>query len=138
MKYIISLIVLLTTFTACTLETSDNGDLDGMWQLYQLETLEDGNITDMRSSGIYWSVQKDLMELTAKKGGASNVLCRFNNTGNTLTLSDFYIGTTKVDDVSKLSFYYIEELEQVFNIELLKSWEMIIYTENYKLYFRKY
>ena len=51
---------------SCELETSDNGDLDGFWQLKQVDTLQ-GGTKDMRGSGVFWAVQTDLLE--ARIGG---------------------------------------------------------------------
>lgn len=36
------------------IETSDNGDLDGYWQLSQVDTLANGVQVDMTSSKVFW------------------------------------------------------------------------------------
>ena len=39
------------------IDTSDNGDLDGYWQLSQVDTLANGVQVDMTSSKVFWGVQ---------------------------------------------------------------------------------
>ena len=144
MKFLICLTtVLLFAFSACTLETSHNGKLDGMWQLTQLDTLATEGHTDMRETGIFWSVQNNLLKVAALYGGAEPVLFRFQHTGAQLAISDPYIdnrevGDIKIEDASLLSFYNIDALEQTFIIEHLTSGKMTLQSERFRFHFRKY
>ena len=62
-KLLYLLLLSLFLSTSCTLETSDNGDLDGFWQLSLIDTLSSQNSVDMRDSGYFWAVQHNLLIL---------------------------------------------------------------------------
>ena len=144
MKY--AIVVIITTMialSACTLETSHNGKLDGMWQLTQLDTLATDGQTDMRETGIFWCVQNNLLKISALYGGADPILFRFQNTGKQLIINDPYFdnrteGDIKIEDVAELSFYNIDTLEQTFAIEKLTSGKMTLQSERFRFHFRKY
>lgn len=143
MRKIIAMMTVCLTLLACTMETSDNGKLDGMWQLTQLDTLATGGSTDMRKSGVFWSVEKNLLETSALYGGAEPVLFRFQHVGSQLSISDPYIdkrvdGDIKVEDPEVLSFYNIDGLEQTFDVESLSSGKMKVKSARFRFHFRKY
>lgn len=128
---------------ACTMETSDNGKLDGMWQLTQLDTLSTAGCTDMRQSGIFWSVQRNLLKTAALYESDTGVFFRFQHNGTQLTISEPYIdnrseGDIKVEDPEVLSKYNIDALEQTFEIEKLTSAKMVLTSERFRFHFRKY
>ncbi len=58
MKRLIFVLTICMALVACDIETSGNGDLDGFWQLRQVDTLATEGTTDMRQSMIYWAVKK--------------------------------------------------------------------------------
>ena len=124
---------------SCELETSDNGDLDGFWQLKQVDTLQ-GGTKDMRGSGVFWAVQTDLLE--ARIGG-TGVFFRFSNTGDSLFLSDPYVNNRdssdiKLTDVARLHELGINELEERFRIMALDGSTMVLQSYMLRLHFRKY
>ena len=53
MQKIIFIILSCFLLSACELEMSDNGKLDGNWQLRQTDTVSTGGICDMSRSYIY-------------------------------------------------------------------------------------
>ena len=57
----VSLLICVLMLTACTLETSHNGALDGYWKLSSIDTLSTGGINDLTDASIFWSVQKNLL-----------------------------------------------------------------------------
>ena len=125
---------------SCTLETSDNGDLDGLWQLYSLDSLATGASADMRSSHVFWAVQCQLLEARSRE---TQVLFRFNNTGDSLLLSDPYINNRdssdiKVTDAAMLAPLGINNLGEHFGIKALSSDKMVLEAPTLRLYFRKY
>lgn len=144
---LISIIILLFTASACTIEHSENGDLDGMWQLTQLDTLNindtEEHSADMRGAGIFWSVQRNLLRTAAVYGGYDPVFFRFVHSSDRLTLSNPYFdnreeGDIKIEDPSLLAFYNIDALEQTFYVEKLTSGKMTLRSERFRFHFRKY
>jgi len=145
---LISIIILLLTAAACTIEHSENGNLDGMWQLTQLDTLDTGSTAaehsaDMRTKGIFWSVQHNLLRMSAVYGGAEPVFFRFCHSAGRLTLSNPYTdnreeGDIKIEDPSELAFYNIDALEQTLYVEKLTSGRMTLRSERFRFHFRKY
>lgn len=125
---------------SCTLETSDNGDLDGLWQLYSLDSLATGASADMRGSHVFWAVQHRLLEARSRE---MQVLFRFSNTGDSLLLSDPYINNRdssdiKVTDAAMLAPLGINNLGEHFGIKALSSDKMVLEAPTLRLYFRKY
>ncbi|MBO4963432.1 MAG: lipocalin-like domain-containing protein [Prevotella sp.] len=145
---LISIIILLLTAAACTIEHSENGNLDGMWQLTQLDTLDTGSTAaehsaDMRTKGIFWSVQHNLLRMSAVYGGAEPVFFRFCHSAGRLTLSNPYTdnreeGDIKIEDPSELAFYNIDALEPTFSVEQLTSGKMTLSSERFRFHFKKY
>lgn len=62
--YILSIVCLLM-MTACDVETSDNGDLDGFWHLQRIESLTNGTTSEsiILNQRVFWSVQSSLVQL---------------------------------------------------------------------------
>lgn len=126
---------------ACSLETSHNGDLDGFWQLHHADTLATGGSADMRDSKLYWAVQMHLLRVLKTDYGA--VFFRFNNTGDSLLLSDPYLDNRdssdiKVTDASLLLPYGFSSLSEGYVIEQLDADKMVLKSRVVRLHFRKY
>ena len=138
---------------SCDLETSDNGDLDGMWQMESVDTLATGGHLDMHNTGRIWCFQGKLAEL--RQAGiakyswdAQPLMCKFQREDNTLTMGDFIVSDRapvdnsepdpKVDDVELLKPYGINALEESFRIEKLNSSTMVLESTLLRLNLRKY
>lgn len=142
MKKILLLITAIcATLTACELEFSDNGKLDGFWQMTAVDTVATGASADMKSHRIYWSVQHDLLQAQLIDGYA--VLFRFKDTGDSLLLSSPYTndrdrGDTLVTDVPTLQPLGINSLTDGFRIVELNHSNMTLENSLLRLYFKKY
>lgn len=142
-KIILFLLLTIVALTACDFEVSDNGDLDGYWQLSQLDTLATNGTTDMRNSGYFWAFQVKLMEITDVQGHQRNILFRFDHTDNLLRIYDpiadkRQISDSIITDVSTLQPYGIEHLDETLTVEKLNSERMILTNQSYRFHFRKY
>ena len=140
MKRLIYSLLLAATLGSCTLETSNNGHLDGFWQLYSLDSLSSGTSVDMRGSHVFWSIQVRLLEARNSDG---RILLRFNYTGDSLFLSNPYANARdssdiKITDVAKLAPLGINKLEEHFAVKTLNSDNMTLESPTLRLYFRKY
>ena len=89
MKKLIYIIISLI-LTSCELEMTDNGALDGNWQLRQIDTLSTGGTCDMSRSYIYWAVQNDLLQVRDIDNADFRILFRFEKKGDHLTLRNPY------------------------------------------------
>ncbi len=131
---LLSAVVMMTLLTNCDIEGSDNGALDGFWQLTEMTVWEDGvqtGPTDMRESGIYWGVQGDLLRI-------GSTYFDFEHNGNTLRLWNPFRGNTYVEDAEELKRYGLYSLEETFTVEQLTGSEMTLRTEIVRLKLRKY
>ena len=77
-------IVLL--LAGCDIHRSDNGDLDGLWQMTTEENLTTGEVSDGRDAKVTWGIQGALVELRAYD--APVVFAKFEHTDNSLVLRD--------------------------------------------------
>ena len=148
MKRIMMIVAVLTMLTACELHTSDNGDLDGFWQLTQMDTLETNRSGDVRSLKIFWAVQGDMLEMrdlhdTDASLCHEKVNFRFLLEDGKLRLSepiasDRPISDSIIANPETVAFYGLSSLEQVLDVVRLESDRMTLQTELYRMYFRKY
>lgn len=142
MKKLIYIIISLI-LTSCELEMTDNGALDGNWQLRQIDTLSTGGTCDMSRSYIYWAVQNDLLQVRDIDNADFRILFRFEKKGDHLTLRNPYHIIIKaelepIEDIEQLTPYGIMGTEDTFTFENLSSGNMTLKNEFFRLHFRKY
>lgn len=113
-------------FSACEFETSGNGDLDGLWQLSQQDSVGTTVSQDMRLSGIYWAVQVRLLQI---QGGEQSGYYRFKHADGKLKLYSASLDKEGREDTISLYNYHILQL---------KGSRMVLEDENVRLTFRKY
>lgn len=131
---------------SCELETSGNDELDGYWQMSQVDTLSTGHVTDTREALIYWGIQGKLLQIRFSENGkflGEGLLFRFNRVNDDLILSSpvihhLYETDEPIDDVEILKPYGIFNLEETFYIEKLDDDEMVLLNNSLRLHFRRY
>lgn len=143
-RILLTMMGVALALTACELETSTNGDLDGFWQLTQVDTLSTGGQTDMRMTGVTWSFQGRIMELRiAKKSTEKPVICQFSHDGDSLRVYNPYIidrvnDDKIITDVKPMQLYGFSKPEENFFFLQLNSKTMVLRSEQLQLSFRKY
>lgn len=135
--------VVLAVFCSCELETSGNGNLDGMWRLVSVDTLATGGSKDMDGTKLYWSFQNNLLQFDDKNMEYNSILFRFEHKDGTLRLYNPYIydrdnGDKPVDDVGLLAPFGVNMLEENCEIELLNGSRMTLKTSVLRLCFKKF
>ena len=146
MKYIFRLIVIAMVSVLCACDkfhVSNNGVLDGYWQLTAVDTLANGHSADMKEKMIFWAVQTDLLEIRDLTNRQPNILFRFNHNGNTLTLSDPVANNRIISDSiianpATLCNYGLSHLSETLQVLHLSSSNMTLQSERLRMYFRKY
>lgn len=121
--------------------TSDNGKLDGNWQLIQVDTLQSGQSADVRQKLIFWAVQADLLQMRAQDH--FSVFFRFKHNGNTLTLTDPVADARELSDSiianpSTIAHFGLSGLTETFHILQLTSSKMTLQSDLLRFHFRKY
>lgn len=129
--------------TACELETSDNGDLDGYWQLTMVDTLSTGGSLDMRERLMFWAVQHKILEIRDTKSANSNVMFRFSHTADSLILSEPVINLRDssdiiVKDYALLRRYGIYNVPESLHVDHLSGGSMTLASPLFRFHFRKY
>ena len=129
--------------TSCEIEMSDNGKLDGNWQLRQIDTLATNGTCDMTYSSIYWGIENDLLQVRDIDNNNQRILFRFKHQGDSLILSQPYNVITKdeleaLENDSLLRPLGICGTEEHFLIEQLNSSNLTLKNPVYRLWFRKY
>lgn len=144
-KFYLYIIGIGLMLTACDMERSDNGDLDGFWQMTsKTDKYAKCGAVDMRDSGITWSFQEKLLELRDVKKVHQDIIGDFVHQGGTLSVSRFYLvdrdkGDVRIDDpISYLVPYGIASVQDQFKVLELNSNEMILESDRFLLKFRKY
>ena len=125
--------------TGCEIHTSNNGDLDGFWQLRSIDTLSTG----ARERMIYWAVQRHILEVQDKHDTRNKILFGFSQRGDSLFLyeprvNNRDIGDTLVTNLSMLQPYGVNDFEESYLIEQLDGGQMVLKSKVLRLWFRKY
>ena len=85
-KSFLHILFLATLLTACHVERSDNGPLDGFWQLKTVDTLSTGGTADMRLSQLTWAFQGGLVEFRYAPSREQDFYMSFTHRGDSLLL----------------------------------------------------
>ena len=137
---------LVAAMTACEFERSDNGALDGFWQMHSIDTLETGNTADMRQVGIYWSVQMNMLTIAHHEEDELYQF-RFSHDDDVLRLYDprqcFRPGDgqridSAITDVTVLQPLGLNSLDERFKVLELNHSRMVLVNSLYRMHFRKY
>ena len=132
----------LLSLGSCDLEMSDNGKLDGYWQLARVDTIGGGGC-DMVSSRIFWSVQLHLLQLSDHSGRNSTYLLRFNQSDTHLRVYEPYLsarneGDQPLSDAVVLQPYGIQSLDETFEIVRLDNNSLELESSLLLLTFNRY
>lgn len=133
-------VVIGMMITSCTLETTDNGKLDGMWLLTTVDTLSTGGSANVRESLITWSFQLKLMQL---RHPSNRLTFHFQHEGNQIILKDAVVddrtlGDIPVTDVEIMRSVGLTQLQDTFTVNNLNSSNLDIANKQYRYRFRKY
>ncbi|MCR4601980.1 MAG: lipocalin-like domain-containing protein [Prevotella sp.] len=148
MKRISSIIFAAAAVLAmsCELHTSDNGELDGFWQLVQTDTLTNGRSEDVRPKRIFWSVQADLLRMQDLHDDFSmypSIYYYFELKDQTLRVYHPVVDRREISDslvtsVETVRFYGLNHLDETFKVLQLGDEKMTLENERLRMYFRKY
>lgn len=141
--YIIGIVLLLA---GCDMETSDNGDLDGLWVMQSMEYGPAGWArTDLHTSGLTWSFQGHILELRDVNKVHQDIAASFEHEGDNLTVHDFYfVDRDEGDRVVEDDYTYLlpygvpSNILVTFKIVELTSARMKLESATTRLEFRKY
>ena len=128
---------------ACAIHTSDNGNLDGFWQLKSVDRLSTGGTCDMRDSMRFWGFQANLLHVRDNNEKIMKVLLRFNHTDNMMILSDPIIDLRDSSDIiftdtTLLYHYGIHDVPETLKVITFNSSTMILENRVLRLHLRKY
>ena len=146
MRRIVYVLTLCAILVSCELETSGNKELDGFWQMTQVDTLATGGVADTHEALVYWGVQGKLLQIRFSEDGSflgEGILFRFNREGTVLTLSSpvrhhLYETDEPIEDVEELKPFGIYDLEEVFTLEVLNDDYLVLSNDVLCLHFRRY
>ena len=128
--------VLALIMTSCTMESSNNGNLDGMWHITEMQNIETGETTDYSEKAYFWKVDTKLMQM----GG---YLMRFKQENGYLITYDVYYdnregGDPVLTDTTRLYPYGMTSIPDTFQIEKMKHYDMILKSKKRRITFEKY
>ena len=142
MKKITFLFAAFLLLTSCEIEFSNNGKLDGFWQLIAVDTLATQHTSDLKTSGRTWAFQGRLLEMRDTKGGFSDLYFSFEHRGDSLFLDSPYLSDRdaddiKITDVNIVRPYGVNGLKEGFEIESLSNNKLILRSKTLRLMLRK-
>lgn len=140
--YIALMVILFPCcFSSCEFEMSDNGVLDGLWQMTEMQKTGE-EAKDMRNTGTTWGFNFRLVELRSYTS-TSSVLCRFEHKDGHLRIYEprdqkHMQHDTLITDSTILFPFGLYTTNEDFHIEALSNDHMILVSKKAKLKFRKY
>ena len=142
MKYLSILFAFMFCLSACELETSHNGKLDGWWLLTAVDTLQTGGHANVEAQQCTWAFQGRLLELRDVPGQRGDYLLSFAQHDNDLLLSHPYLSARDSGDIAvqtpqPLHPYGIQALSEQFSIITIDRRRMVLTSASLRLYFRK-
>ena len=142
MKYLSILFAFMFCLSACELETSHNGKLDGWWLLTAVDTLQTGGHANVEAQQCTWAFQGRLLELRDVPGQRGDYLLSFAQHDNDLLLSHPYFSARDSGDIAvqtpqPLHPYGIQALSEQFSIITIDRRRMVLTSTSLRLYFRK-
>ncbi|WP_314807571.1 lipocalin-like domain-containing protein [Segatella oris] len=142
MKKITFLFAAFLLLTSCEIEFSNNGKLDGFWQMIAVDTLATQHTSDLKTSGRTWAFQGRLLEMRDTKGGYSDLYFSFEHRGDSLFLDSPYLSDRdaddiKITDVNIVRPYGVNGLKEGFEIESLSNNKLILRSKTLRLMLRK-
>ena len=142
MKKITFLFAAFLLLTSCEIEFSNNGKLDGFWQLIAVDTLATQHTSDLKTSGRTWAFQGRLLEMRDTKGGYSDLYFSFEHRGDSLFLDSPYLSDRdaddiKITDVNIVRPYGVNGLKEEFEIENLSNNKLVLRSKTLRLMLRK-
>lgn len=138
--------VLFLMMACVDFHASENGSLDGFWQLTQVDSLESGVAENMTQRMIFWSVQSKLLLMQDRHDmthAYMGIYFHFKHEGDSLvvydpTIDNRLISDSVVSEVRMLSFYGVYHLRETFRVLRLESTKMTLENERLRMYFRKF
>lgn len=142
MKYLSILFAFMFCLSACELETSHNGKLDGWWLLTAVDTLPTGGHANVEAQQCTWAFQGRLLELRDVPGQRGDYLLSFAQHGDDLLLSHPYLSARDSGDIAVqtpqlLHPYGIQTLSERFSITTIDRRRMVLTSASLRLYFRR-
>ena len=121
--------------TACHMESSENGHLDGFWHLVRVDTLSTGGTSDLHQDYFFWAFQFQLLSVRNTQKSPEEYFLRFQRQGDELVLSQpfQYVLQGKdapVENIDLLRPFGINDQEERFRIVHLSSRRMTLKSKN--------
>ena len=132
----ILIISVISLMTACHMESSENGHLDGFWHLVRVDTLSIDTLSivgtsDLSQDYFFWAFQFQLLSVRNTQKSPEEYFLRFQRQGDELVLSDpfQYVLQGKdapVENIDLLRPFGINDQEERFRIVHLSSRRMTL------------
>lgn len=136
--------LLVLLLSACETATSDNGDLDGLWQMTIKENLMTGDVEDMRQYQVTWSFQGGMVQLNVPgKIPGSHVIGKFTHGEDYIRIYHLAVfshghGDDVITDPSMIERAGFYRLDETFKVLELNSDVLRVETDKVRIAFRKY
>ena len=135
-----SLLLSLLLFAACDFATSDNGQIDGNWQMVRVDTVGGGH-ADVKDQQIFYAFQFHLLDVRSERLKRYYVF-RFTHEGDSLKLGPAHDWTDRanpvVDSLPLLRPYGINQADEHFRIAGLDKDKLVLQSHTVALTFRRY
>lgn len=145
-KLLLLLLSCIVLLGSCDIHTSDNGDLDGLWCLTQVDSLHNGVSVEYRDQRVFWAFTAGLMTTRQMPYiEHDEYLHHFEREGSNLRVKDAYLSDRvngdrliTADSLFVLRPSGINTLPEQFAIQQLSGNDMVLSGSTLRLHFEKY
>lgn len=150
LSVVLAIILSMALLSSCTLESSDNGDLDGFWHLESIDSLQSGKTVDVSNQKIFWGVEYKMIAARKENKVGESFYFRFEQTSDSLKITKVYIDHWHQDQgvdggdiplgvvTDNLRLYGVNAIPEGFAKEALSGSKMILRSKTVRLNFRKF
>lgn len=150
LSVVLAIILSMVSLSSCTLESSDNGDLDGFWHLESIDSLQSGKTVDVSNQKIFWGVEYKMIAARKENKVGESFYFRFEQTSDSLKITKVYIDHWHQDQgvdggdiplgvvTDNLRLYGVNAIPEGFAKEALSGNKMILRSKTVRLKFRKF
>ena len=142
-KVITWLIIIIISVSACDIEQSNIGELEGLWQLYRTDTIATGGSADLRESQLSWAFQGELLEMKSHPLSRLDFVARYTITSDSLFVEDLRVldrekGDPLPDNLEDVKCFGINTPNEHFRLLFFNKEQMRLQSETLIIYLRKY
>jgi hypothetical protein len=133
----------MVILSSCSVERSDIGRLEGLWQLYRVDTIATGGCCDLRQSQLAWAFQGKLLELRSHPYSYLDFIASYSMTTDSLYIDNLRLldrehGDPLLSDADSVRCFGVNKTNEHFRVLHFSDELFQLQSDRLVIYLRKY